>query len=49
MWNVFPTSNNFGGTDDAGNRSPFTEELWDAPLRRRRSVDLQLDFVGHLE
>lgn len=38
VWNAFPASNNLGGTDDAGNRGPSTEELWDALLSRGKVV-----------
>lgn len=38
VWNSFPTSNNLGGTDENGHRSPSTEELWDALLTRGKIV-----------
>jgi len=38
VWNAFSTSNNLGGTDDAGHVSPSTEELWDDLLSAGKVV-----------
>jgi hypothetical protein len=38
IWNAFPSSNNLGGTDDAGVVSPSTEGLWDGLLSRGKIV-----------
>jgi hypothetical protein len=38
VWNAFPTSNNLGGTDDAGHVSPSAEALWDTLLTHGRKV-----------
>ena len=38
IWNAFPTSNNLGGTDEAGVSSLSTEALWDALLSRGKTV-----------
>ena len=38
IWNAFPTSNNLGGTDDAGHVSPSAEQLWDTLLTRGKKV-----------
>lgn len=37
VWNAFPSSNNWGGNDDAG-QSPSTEALWDALLSAGKIV-----------
>jgi hypothetical protein len=34
LWNAHPFSHNLGGADDAGQRAPSTEELWDVLLTR---------------
>lgn len=38
VWNAFPTSNNLGGTDDAGKIATSTEALWDALLSKGKTV-----------
>ena len=38
VWNAFPTSNNLGGVDEAGNNSPSAEALWDSLLSKGRVV-----------
>jgi hypothetical protein len=38
VWNGYPTANNFGGIDDAGNVSPSSEGLWDSLLTRGKRV-----------
>jgi hypothetical protein len=38
VWNSFPTSNNLGGIDEKGTRSPSTEALWDALLSSGKVV-----------
>jgi hypothetical protein len=38
VWNAFPTSNNLGGTDDAGNQAPSAESLWDSLLSKGKVV-----------
>jgi monoterpene epsilon-lactone hydrolase len=38
VWNGYPTSNNRGGVDDAGNVSPSGEGLWDGLLSRGKVV-----------
>jgi hypothetical protein len=38
VWNGYPTSNNLGGVDDAGNVSPSAEALWDGLLSSGKVV-----------
>jgi hypothetical protein len=38
VWNAYPTSNNLGGIDSAGNISPSAEGLWDQLLSRGKIV-----------
>jgi hypothetical protein len=38
VWNGYPTSNNLGGTDEAGHVSPSAEGLWDDLLSRGKIV-----------